>query len=330
MSQKFNYNELIIISKYIESDDYKNYFKTFPNINTYYYSTFNYITINENFINFQIIKKYNNLLKTFPNINTIIININTSKIKTGDNASINILYSIIKLFNIFSNLYPNKFIKINVCDKYLFIIFNVIAIQCFNKIDKLIKNGNLNEDFKIYIENYHRKYCEELKNFKFIMYVKFKNYEQINFSKLKHNQIYDIRNKYIYKTKEFINGNNVNNVYVHAYKNTIFKNLNGDTCFILGNKILYSYLLSVKYFPSYYKLMNLGIKLSINKTELDYVIEYRNKLNLNCDISYIYDYLFVCPFKKDMIKIITTIKSYIIYDYYNVVNILKDIFENDI
>ena len=99
MSQKFNYNELIIISKYIESDDYKNYFKTFPNINTYYHSTFNYITINENFMTFKTDIIYNNLLKTFPNINTIIININTSKIKTGDNASINILYSIIKIYN---------------------------------------------------------------------------------------------------------------------------------------------------------------------------------------------------------------------------------------
>ena len=32
MSYKFNKNELIIISKYIEHDDYENYFKIFPDI----------------------------------------------------------------------------------------------------------------------------------------------------------------------------------------------------------------------------------------------------------------------------------------------------------
>lgn len=62
MSQQFNNNELILISKYIEHNDYNTYFKVFPNINKLYKSTFNYFNFEtyDDFIHkliFQMLKK---------------------------------------------------------------------------------------------------------------------------------------------------------------------------------------------------------------------------------------------------------------------------------
>ena len=43
MSQQFGTNELMIISKYITTNDYITLFKIFPDLNKNYHSTFNYI-----------------------------------------------------------------------------------------------------------------------------------------------------------------------------------------------------------------------------------------------------------------------------------------------
>ena len=337
MSSQFNYNELMIISKYIESDDYNTFFKTFPKLNLNYHSTFNYITIDENFLTFQIIKKYNNLLKTFPNLNTIIVNINTSKIKTGDNASINILYSIIKLFNIFSNLYPNKFIKINVCDKNIIterFMKNVNKfINYCNKIDKLIKNGNLNKDFKIHIKNYKD---EQLKAYNFIVFIKCIESDEINFETLKQNEIYLIKNcehKVMIK-----NQNDLNKMYVHEYKNTIFKDLNGET-YYYGNSTTYTYIDNIRYFPAYYDLMKSGIKVNNNfNFNFHYIFYYADKLNnskvelssdMLTDITYLDEYLFgFYPLNVDMSKVLYKIDkgNSSIYDYIYVVKVLKSMF----
>ena len=222
MSQNFNINELMIISKYLTTPDYHTFFKLFPNLSIYYHSTFNYLNFNICDINYVRIKQKYKILNLFPNVETINININFDE---SEEYSYTTLHSIIKIYNTFLKLYPNKFIKINVTNKYLFIKFDITIVKYLNKINELIKNNIINNDFKIYIEDYYyEQYYNIFKNYEFIINVNFVcSYEQINFSNLKHNQVFNIQNTFIYKTKEFSNKNNVNEIYFHRYRNTIFK-----------------------------------------------------------------------------------------------------------
>lgn len=330
MNQKFNNNELIIISKYINHNDYHTFFKLFSNLNQLYKSTFNYINLKNIYsINFvQLKNKYS--LNLFPNVEVVNINIDFNDF---DCYECDFLVLIIKVYNIFSKLYSNKFIKLNIATKYLCILFDDKVFKYLDKIDKLIENNNINNDFKIYINNDF--YSDKLDKYNFIKYVKFiKYYEEIDFPKLKDNQVYDIYSNFITKNRSIIkNENDLNKIYFHTYKNTIFKKLDGKVCVINANNMKYYYLFNVIDFPLYYELMKLGIKLSCNKGEHNYTNEYKNKLNLYDNYEYLFDYLFgLHPLKKDVTKVIyniTKMENINVYDYYNVVDRLSKIFKND-
>ena len=318
MSQNFNYNELIAISKYINHDDYKNYFEIFPTISNCYHSTFNYIHLNIVDINYTL-KHLNLDLHMFPNADTLIINVKFKYYK-----DINILYSIIKLCNKILKLYPNKNIKINILDNiYIITIGDKNKyIECFNKINELIKKGILNNDFKIIIGNYEYKYFFK---YKFIIFAKYlTKFNIIDFSKLKHNQAYILfSNRYCILYDNYIqNKNDLKNIYVHKYNNTIFKNLNGEM-FAYKNNVQYEYMDRIIYFPSFYKLMKLGIKLRPNKCCNDYVNEYKNKLEIN-DRNYVWRYLFGSYPLNNYISTID--KSSYIDKHYSLMIVLNNIF----
>jgi len=331
MSQKFNYNELMIISKYILPTDYHTFFKVFPNINLNYHSTFNYITINEDFINFQIIKKYKHLLNIFPNINTIVINITFNEFKY---YHANILLTIINSYNLFSKFYPNKFIKINITNKlftYLYENDENKIIKYLNKINKLIKTKHLNDDFKMYL---YIDYLTKNINYDFIIFIKYiNNYNDYDLSKLEDNHIFMIYNKYICNSNKCLirNQNDLNKMYIHKYKNTIFKDLNGETIYIAQkpNIILYDYIFQIRYFPSFYKLMKVGIKIYKTNNLIKYTYEYKNKLNLNDNIGYLNEYLFgTCyRFNKDVAKITYNKHDEDILNHYVTIHTLNNMFD---
>jgi len=79
---------------------------------------------------------------------------------------------------------------------------------------------------------------------------------------------------------------------------------------------------SIRYFPSFYKLIKLGIKLRPNKCCSDYVEEYKNKLEIN-DINYVWRYLFG---SHPLNNYISTIESSYINNYHSLITILNNIF----
>ena len=328
MSLQFNYNELMIISKYILPTDYHTFFKVFPNINLNYKSTFNYIIINEDFINFQIIKKYNHLLKTFPNIDTIIINITFNEFKY---YHANILLTIINLYNLFSKLYPNKFIKINITNKLFTYLCENKVIKYLDKINELFKTNHINNDFKIYL---YIDYYNKINNYDFLIFIEYiNNYNNYNLSKLENNYILMICNKYICNSNKCLirNQNDLNEMYIHTYKNTIFKKLNGKTIYIAQypNIILYDYMFQIRYFPSFYELMKIGIKIYKTNNLIKYTYEYKNKLNLNDNVGYLNEYLFgTCYcFNKDVAKITYNKHDEDILNHYVTICILNNMFD---
>ena len=325
----FNNNELMIISKYLDYNDYNTYFKLFPNLNKLYHTTFNYININIHDCDYVHLKsKYT--LNLFPNVETVIINIDFRESKYYYSE---ILLAIIKIYENFSKIYPDKFVKLIVSDKHLCIYFKNKILKYFNTINELIENDHLNNNFRIYISDCYEENYNELKKYKFIKFIKHL-YSETNSLALKSDYIYAFRNRFIFKFKKLIkDSDDLKEIYIHEYNNTIFKKLNHKLCIINGKNICYEYLFEVKRFPSYYELAKSKIKLSTNKIIHDYIVEYKNKLNLNIDNRYIFEYLFGHhPLKLDVTKTIYDIKnisSKYIYNYYDVVNTLNIIFKNE-
>lgn len=164
MSQNFNKNELMVISKYILPTDYQTFFKTFPNINTYYHSTFNYITIPAYFKLpiFQIKKIIENLKLSFPNVEEIILNIRGHV----HISKFNIILINYNNFKQLSNLKVN--IKFN--GSFMIDLMND-DINIITKISKFF-----NSTINIYITNYYNySHVEELnfnlRNIKYIIYL---------------------------------------------------------------------------------------------------------------------------------------------------------------
>ena len=337
MSLQFNNNELMIISKYIEPDDYNTFFKIFPNINTYYHSTFNYININVYDINYtltQLNKFKNNILKTFPNINTIIINL---KLYYNKYYDYKLLMLIVKLYNTFLNSYPDKFIKLNINNLkilmyYKYYNFKNIYIDYFNKIDALIKTKHLNNDFKFYINCIDIDIDKDILKYNFII-----NINNINFLNLNINDTTTFFNNFHIVYTNITTKDDLKDLYIHKYNNVIFKKLNNNIYYYCANKLKYDYSYYIKYFPTYYKLIKLGIKLEYNYKPNDYyVMEYIKKLNLNnSKRDFIHTYLFGhYPLKEDVTKVIYDIiynksnkKSRIISNYYDVIKTLNDMFK---
>jgi len=335
MSSHFNNNELIIISKYIESNDYNTFFKIFPNINTYYHSTFNYININVYDINYTLkyLNKFkNNILKTFPNINTIIINLKMYYNKYYDYK---LLILIIKLYNTFLNSYPDKFIKLNIINLkmlmyYKYYNFKNIYINYFNKIDELIKTKHLNNDFKFYINYIGIDIDKDILKYDFII-----NIDRTNFLNLNINDTTRFLNNSHIVYTNITTKDDLKNLYIHRYNNAIFKKLNNNIYCYCVNKLKYDYLYWIKYFPTYYKLIKLGIKLKYNYKPNYYVMKYIKKLNLNNNKKdFIHIYLFgYYPLKEDVTKVIYDIiynkskNNRTICNYYDVIKTLNDIFK---
>lgn len=71
---KLDNNSKMIISKYLCGNNFTNIVSLTHNLNTYYHTTFNYITINRK-ITKQLVEKIVKTLKQFPNLNEIVLNI---------------------------------------------------------------------------------------------------------------------------------------------------------------------------------------------------------------------------------------------------------------
>jgi len=119
-------NEKMIVSKYLNNYDFKAFINTF-NLNTMYFTSYNYITLNlfQNYTQENILHKINNLINDMPNLNEIIIKINldSSLILSLDNKEF--VERIFKIINYY-----------NTCNvkKSLNIVFNKpkLYIDCFN------------------------------------------------------------------------------------------------------------------------------------------------------------------------------------------------------
>jgi len=244
----FNNNELILISKYIEHNDYNTYFKIFPNINKLYKSTFNYFNFETyddfiykfNFMNYSQIN--------FPNVEEININI-TNKFDIDE---------IIIMYNKLVKIYPDKFIKICISNCTYFGIYEPFDFDFYKNIfttfDKLIYENHINKSLKICFEDSEnvKKFKNKLKelNLKnnFICFVKVvKNEDEIIF---KDNEIYQIKNKYI---NMLIKDKNDLDKYKHVYKNNLI---------YYGKNVHYNWFEYIPYFPSLYKIMKLNTKIN--------------------------------------------------------------------
>jgi len=329
MSYKFNKNELIIISKYIEHDDYENYFKIFPNINELYHSTFNYINLNIYDYNYtyNYIIKHKSILNIFPNVKTIIINFN---FKYTYYHNINLLKLIIKVFNLFNNLYKGKFIKIIINNEKLIFSYRTPkdkTIKYLDIINELIKNNQMSDNFKFYM------LFESFNKYKFVKIMSSKILIDFwKFEKLHDCTIDDILSNEDFMVHSTIkNENDLNDLYTHLYINTIFKNLNNHEFYYCKNKLEYRYIKDIKYFPSYYKLMKLNIKLKCNKTIDIYIKEYIHNFEFDNieKYKYVNEYLFgEYPLKIDIIKnYYNKYFSINSFNYNNVVKVLNDIFK---
>ena len=295
---KLDNNSKMIVSKYLIGKDFIDFTKAFK-IQDYYFTTFNYIIINNNILNITIKRIIRNL-QSFTNLNEIVLNF----------VSLDWLYlfDIINYYNRFKRIIKNKQIKFRFVnenykaynkiyvryqniDYYMEFFKNIFEPNVKQKVYLLFDNDVINDVYKytnynILIDLFDINKYEILNNFE-----KFKKY----------NIYYTVLPNYKYKFKI----NKINDI---------------NRYFIIDNNLIKyvkpNYIYKVKYlddFNLYYQLFK------IKHMNLNYLNNYIT--NANDIINTIYD--------KDIRLYKIEFCSIIVNMYkYGVINIYEDIIDD--
>ena len=289
-------NEKMIISKYLNAQDFFNFTTNF-NLTNFYFTTFNCIRINIDYIpsTYIIYKLCKQLILNHENLKNIIINIdlpspeidinNFNKIKSLHDEFVRIINKIVNPSNSTCNdltklsacASESSTLKISIKFNYNDIYINISLFNNSNAID-FIKNCLICKSLNIISTSYHDL-------------ITFDSYFKNHF---KYNLIYESDNMDDIKQAfedNFKNDNFKSNFYINIDENYYkFKSFDEikNNCMYFDNTIIYSYyefskdrLEVIEQFPMIYEIMKLRKTINFDplRDSCDYAIPLIQDIN---------------------------------------------------